>query len=408
MRPVLARLTAALVMCLLTATARPAPVDAPRFTIESVRVEGLRLAPERIVVAETKLAFGSAYTEPQLQDALSRVQRLPFVIHAEFALQRGTVRDQYILVITIEETKALFFDYGALYERAPGINHNEEYPNLGARVFVGSRGVLMLRADTHGDDRFSSNRPLYGLAYTQYDLFGTRASITAAVQYRKDYLDLHGFQQVVGRQGLRFGDHLLYDITAAQPLFGNNAIRASWHREIGLVLSSPTARLIKVVQVHYDDAEVAWLYNSTNDLLYPTSGTYAEARVETQSFTRLVPIEGLPEADRSSYYWQRDAHMLATRYFALSDVQSIMLGAEATAAQDRPLRQLHLRGGYASTWISTRPGIGTSTLRFECSAEQVLTLHDQTYSIAVTGLAVRTAWGVAHLDLRYVRLGASR
>ena len=212
--------------------------DETRFVIESMRVEGLRFASERIVIAESKIVFGRAYSEAELRDALSRIQRLPFVIRADFALRRGSKRDRYVLAVTIEETKPLFFDYGALFESIGGwprglftnsdvYRHNEEYPNLGARLFLGSRGVLLVHADSHGDNNFVLD-PVYGLSFTQYDLFGTRASATAAVRYRENSLFVNG--DIQGRRGLRFGDHLLWDVSAAVPLSGNQALRAEWHR----------------------------------------------------------------------------------------------------------------------------------------------------------------------------------
>lgn len=72
------------------------------FLIEKIVVEGVGHGSEKIVAAETLLRLGSSYTEPQLREALQRVERLPFVVQADFSLRRGSERGRFELV-TIPE-----------------------------------------------------------------------------------------------------------------------------------------------------------------------------------------------------------------------------------------------------------------------------------------------------------------
>ncbi len=77
--------------------------------IEKIVVEGVRHGSEKIVAAETLLTPRQAYSEAQLQQALHRVERLPFVVEAGFSLRRGSERGRHELVITVTEAMPVFF-----------------------------------------------------------------------------------------------------------------------------------------------------------------------------------------------------------------------------------------------------------------------------------------------------------
>ncbi|MGZ4810596.1 MAG: hypothetical protein ACXV7D_14825 [Thermoanaerobaculia bacterium] len=405
------RLVWQLTAVLLWIAALPVCADDLRFTIESVRVDGLRFASERIVIAESRIVSGRAYSEPELRDALSRIQRLPFVIHADFALRRGSERDRYVLAVTIEEMKPLFLDYGALFESIGGwprglftnsdvYRHNEEYPNLGGRLFLGSRSVLLLSADMHGDDNFVLV-PVYGISFTQYDLFGTRASVTASVRYRENSFDLNGFPDIDGRRGLRFGDHLLWDVGAAVPLSGNQALRAEWHHRTDLTLTGPS-RNQRLTQIREDAAALLWIYNSTNDLLFPTAGTYGEIRGEAQVRPTFFTVPGTDDDSRVNTHWVvQDFSAQFARYLPITATQSVVLGAGAIHGVGS-YSVYRVRGGYSATRPITLRGIGGSAIHFESAIEQLMPAA-QTNVMA--GVALRTGWGILHFDFRYENIG---
>ncbi len=164
--------------------AAPSPVAAteavspPSFLIEKVVVEGARHGSEKIVVAETLLRPGSSYTEAQLREALQRVERLPFVVLADFSLRRGTERGNFELVITVTETKPIFFGGSFAVIRSGG-SHPGDWvlfglPEVGARVFTGGHSELSgglggfgvaSNGDSHSDLGFH-------VAYTHHNLFG--------------------------------------------------------------------------------------------------------------------------------------------------------------------------------------------------------------------------------------------
>ena len=64
---------------------------------------------EKIEVRETRLREGEEYSEAELRDASARLMRLPFLLSAEFSLEKGSERGRYVLVVTINETKPFFY-----------------------------------------------------------------------------------------------------------------------------------------------------------------------------------------------------------------------------------------------------------------------------------------------------------
>src|SRR5207253_1347510 len=109
--PVLKRIIRNLVVlaALLCAATSRAADDVPRFLIERIDVRNLRHASPEIVIAESRLKEGVAYDERELAAASDRINRLPFILEAAFSLEKGSVRDSYVLAITVSETKPFFY-----------------------------------------------------------------------------------------------------------------------------------------------------------------------------------------------------------------------------------------------------------------------------------------------------------
>src|SRR5689334_22564051 len=116
----------------------------PQFFIESIRVDGIRYASTHVVVAESRLVTGRSYPEAQLRDAVARVHRLPFVIHTDVRLEKGSERGHYIFVIIIEETKPLFVDYQSSFQdvqqyqrdgSSRTLHLHDDFTTVGGRFF---------------------------------------------------------------------------------------------------------------------------------------------------------------------------------------------------------------------------------------------------------------------------------
>src|SRR5689334_4971821 len=77
--------------------------------IEKIDVNSDRAKPN-IIRAETRLAAGHSYTTEQLDQALYRVRRLPFVVDATYTLRPGTTPDARVLIISVVEQPMFNYD----------------------------------------------------------------------------------------------------------------------------------------------------------------------------------------------------------------------------------------------------------------------------------------------------------
>ncbi|MEM9292098.1 MAG: hypothetical protein AAGD01_10495 [Acidobacteriota bacterium] len=149
--------------------------DSPQFFIESVIVEGARRVTPELLISEADLEGGRVYSEAELRRAASRVDRLPFVQQADFALRKGSERGRYQLVVTVKEIRRFFFGadlVARLYDEAVVTSALETESSdsraallAGVRFFVGDYGVL----------HFAAGGSEPGFGYTRYRLFGRRA-----------------------------------------------------------------------------------------------------------------------------------------------------------------------------------------------------------------------------------------
>lgn len=158
-------------------TAAETSVSPAAFLIEKIVVEGVGHGAEKIVSAETLLRLGSSYTEAQLREALQRVERLPFVVQADFSLRRGTERGNFELVITVTETKPIFFGGSFdVHRNVRRYGHDWIFevggPLLGARVFFGGQSELSAGLTGGGYSGSEGSSALFNVAYTHHNLFG--------------------------------------------------------------------------------------------------------------------------------------------------------------------------------------------------------------------------------------------
>jgi hypothetical protein len=174
-----------LVLVLLLACA-PVLRAEGRFLVERIDVRSLVHASADVIRAESQLREGESYDESELRTASDRVRRLPFVLDATFSLERGSVRDAYVLVITITETRPLFFRYEMVpfFETGNNLVGVNNAALLGVRWFAGSRGVFHVASLVHQSDRpFESSYASVQGGYTRYGLFHDRAFATFTIDH---------------------------------------------------------------------------------------------------------------------------------------------------------------------------------------------------------------------------------
>ncbi|HJX26650.1 MAG TPA: hypothetical protein VJ885_01965, partial [Thermoanaerobaculia bacterium] len=168
---------------IIQGTALQAQEEPPSFLLERITVAGAREAAGRIVEAETLLREGGTYGEEDLAQAVARVQRLPFVLDADFSLRKGSERGAYELVIQVEEARRFFFEHSvraSFFAEPVDLGSDSRHQGLvyslpgliGARQFVGRSGVVFAAVD---------NVEGLQVGFTRYDLFGR--GVVASVAY---------------------------------------------------------------------------------------------------------------------------------------------------------------------------------------------------------------------------------
>ncbi|HEX6178312.1 MAG TPA: hypothetical protein VF057_08125 [Thermoanaerobaculia bacterium] len=301
------RLLCLLLLLVISPAAVAQSVEPLRFLIDSIRVEGLRWGSERVVIAQSRLHAGREYLESEIRAGAARAARLPFVVRIDPRLERGEQRGSYELVLDVIEAKPMFL--GAL-----GIfgDEGESYRNatIGGRLFVGRSGLLHAAA-TGGDGRQLE------LGYTQYDLFGTGASVTAVIQRRKLETPPSSLIEVDG------SDHIRTQLIAAVPIRGNHAVRGTFIREPIVIRGFfSDDRPFRVE--HVTTSELAWIYDSTDDRIFPTTGT---AVVANASLRRgpYVAVD-LNRTERLTHYTRPSFGVSGRHHHQLLPDHSIWVG----------------------------------------------------------------------------------
>src|SRR5512140_482774 len=296
----------ATVMALLFVAAAAFADDSPRFLIERIDVRNTHHASPAIIRAEARLNEGQSYTEADLREASYRVARLPFVLDAQYALEKGSRRDAYVFVITVSETKPLFFDVELNGALGPGFHGGDSELVVGGRLFAGSRGVFHGAAGTvnpAGDNSDGGVRTLQ-VGYTQYDIFGTRA-----------------FANIdISRAFTNFYSPRSPDITLLLgiPLGGSHTLTGTLGRsEGGWGTRSVTGAFIRATS-RTMRAGLNWSYNTTDSPFFPTRGelvTIGAVRSHT-NVSGNIP-------DPSEKFTSAAADASAAKYWQLSDRNSV-------------------------------------------------------------------------------------
>lgn len=296
-----------LVLLLSTATADASQgrrtFEEPRFFIEDIRVEGaVRTAPE-LIISESLLMVQQEYDESELLEAVYRIQRLPFIFDARFALDRGSERGKLHLVISVKEVARFFFGGESkttafardlTLDRTLADNANTDLDVVGGmRFFMGTYGVFFAAV---------SSGESVQLGLTRYQVFGRRVFVSLG-------LSRQGCCPVTVRPlGLdpTFSswssdvDSTRGNFTLGIPLRGNHSLRfdaSRFQSSAGsrrLVLDPAAAGTLNIHQDMVDQrVEVAWLYDTSDDPNFPTRGHSLSVAYELREVRADFPITGL-------------------------------------------------------------------------------------------------------------------
>jgi hypothetical protein len=402
---------------LLAAVLLAAPVlaqDSPDFLIESITVDGASSAAARIVVAESRLREGETYGEPQLRDAVARIQRLPFVLWTDFRLEKGTSVGRYVLVIEVRQMKPVFLNARSTTRwthsetfrftpqgREPAgtviDQHRINDVTIGTRTFVGRKGMLNLAAQ-----RFEDRNDRFTVTFTQYDLFGSRASIAGLVSYLEDP---GAFRSgLVGeRYDWHFRDNLTWELIGVLPLTDNDSIRASWQRgerpvRYFVLQPAPHPVLRSLPQIR---KELFWIHDTTNDPLFPTRGT----RIAAGATRTSTPTAGFTELGRVKHDEYR---LTAERSWSLTPRHAVTAGGSGLEI-DRRLTEWRAFARYSIDLWGRERTLRNGDLRLELEADREFSKQKAQFfprpwsaeSTARLSVAYRNVWGVVRLEFTY-------
>lgn len=390
--------------------------SAPRFFIERIEVRNNARVSSEVVIAESRLREGAEYSEGELRDAAARLTRLPFILGADFALERGSERGQHLLIISINETRSFFFSLNgvplyssrsdsAQVDDASSLGINQTALAVGYRWFVGRRGALHVAFIGRDGTEFTRGYSAFALGYTQYDIFGTRAFATLNIK---------------SPDGSAASPQLVVGV----PLSLNQTVTAEY--DVNRLDASTSGRNADMQRV----ARVTWSYNTTNDPFLPTFGTLLSAgpiaawRDGAAIFT-FVGSGSVSRVRVPIHVRTIGAEAGAIHYVELSDRASVSAGIEGGWARfderfgDPQLRENSYRamfgalqlGASYSLWSPERRAMGGDS-----RVEIVVRGRGRASEREIDGVAIREAvnddilqaslsW-VRHSTWGTVRLGA--
>ena len=332
----------ALLAMFITAFPAPAVADTwmpqelgatPRFYIETVAVEGVRNASAEVILSESLLENGRPYTESELRDAISRIKRLPFLLDARFALTKGSERGRYRLLVTVEEAQTFFFGgdlvfnaFGNPLDAASAFDDQlNNTVTAGARFFAGQG--LFFAAVGDGED--------LQVGYTRYQLRGRPVLLRLALarerccpaQFVEPGLD-PGFATWSST-----GDSDRVELTLGIPLGGNHSLRFdASHLETESAVRRPLGgamdSVVGVDDVEHREIELAWVYDTTDDPVFPHHG---EAMTAAIGLRQLEGDLATPALDRLDLGGIRLASPLA------AEMSSRLVGLSLFGARHWPL-----------------------------------------------------------------------
>lgn len=345
---------------LLLAVAPARALEEPaRFLIERITVEGPKEAAANIVRAETLLREGETYTEAELRQAIYRVQRLPFVLHANFSLRKGSQRGSYELVIDTQPTRWLFFDSWVRAfafdqplaledETVRGDRSSLTLGGLaGARHFVGRSGVVFAALDTQEGIQ---------AGFAQYDLLHRGILATAVVSLSECCVtEVLPLALDPTFSSWSFGTSLKTSLGLSIPLGGPQSVQLGMSERQGddgtrnEVLLAPGQRFSRVIgegnDLTYRRAEAKWVWDTSDDPALPTRGTSISAGMEASRFAaqdltlfQAGQVLG-GEVETTSYPSLHSEQVVgavsALRHFPVTPRQTVSVQARVSAGQSR-------------------------------------------------------------------------
>jgi hypothetical protein len=434
------------------------PREPARFLIEKITVQGPGEAAANIVRAETLLRSGGAYTENQLRQAIYRIHRLPFVLDASFSLRKGSRRGAYELVIAVQSANSFFYD---LWERAyrfgeplhiePDSFTSEDQRSslalgglVGARLFVGRSGVLFGALDS--EEGFQAG-------FTQYDLFHKGILANAGFSTNdcciSEPLPLGLDPRFVT---WTFTNSRRLSLNLSVPLGGRQSLQMTVSDRAGgaglreeILVDQSASDLHErgtadapgttdQGELSYRRAEAKWVYDTSDDPVFPSRGATLSAGLEASRFAAhglvIEQRHSLTDLDPAPSFHSQQVlgAVSAVRYWPItprqtisgvgrfavgrSQVENLLDGDRLVPSVDLNYLQGSVRLQHSLTLQRSRGRGRVHDLRWENATE--LGAERTTPAVGPTplrrflietALVYRDQWGRVRASLTYLNLG---
>jgi hypothetical protein len=318
------RMSLAVVVAALMLAPAVQAQDAPRFFIERIEVRNTKRVSPEVIVAESRLREGAEYSESELRDAAARLSRLPFLLAAEFALEKGSERGRHVLIVNVTETRSFFFrlDIVPLFSDDAFVNagnfsqlgSDQTAAALGYRWFIGRRGALHIAFIGHDETEFTRSYSALAVGYTAYDILGTRAFATVNIKDTPE------------------GGGVSPQVVVGVPLSLNQTLTVEYDETISdyTIFSGLPDQQRQTKENNQRIARMIWSYNTTNHPYLPTTGSLVSVtpmviwRDEAATFRIFPgPVQIAPLHTRTA-----GLQASALRYWDLTDRVSVSGGIE--------------------------------------------------------------------------------
>jgi len=426
-------------IAVLTAVAVASPLAAQdgapeRFFIERIEVRNAHRVSPDVVITESRLRAGQAYTEAELRDASTRLSRLPYLLSVDFSLEKGTERGKHVLVLSITETKPFFYllDIRPIFsdESRRNGNLNIEYTDrlgsienqgvLGFRWFVGRRGAFHVALTGQDDNRdYTHDYTSVTAGYTQYDLFGTRAFATVNLKRALEGTGIAIIPQLVVGMPLSPNQTVTLQVDGTRY---RNEYRTSYVFEV----PGPVYHADLESEASQASYSAKWAYNTTNQPFLPTRGRRVSVTPGYFSSDSAFQL-GIYDPERKDFDIENFTNHLhvvsvdfdAAQFWELSDVNSASAGVRGNWSNGRQsgnsLERTNadqrvgiLYGGFShSLWSREQQRHGDSRLELNgLYASRSRDAGDYYYpdreGFQISGSWVRrSSWGTLRLGLGY-------
>lgn len=274
----------------------------PRFFIEQIEVLGVQVARPEIVLAESLLVPGQELGEAELGGAMARIRRLPFVIDATFALRKGSERGRYKLEIEVEEAQRFFFGQDLVYTQfTNSLAINDDFFATNSSLSPGELAGVRFFAGRYTMLFASASADAFQAGFTQYNLFDRRIFLSLALQ-SSDCCAVDVFPLGLDptfSSWISDDDYREASLTLGMPLTRDQSLRlrltkstsAFGQRRNLLGLDSSRAT-IGYRDLDHDQVELAWIRDTSDDPILPTSGYTLTGFLDARNFSAVPDLPG--------------------------------------------------------------------------------------------------------------------